>query len=116
MSGPEPSAQCSPTVVGVGACERTIDACCLSTVPPKTFQPYTIGCFVGCAYGDSGCTYADTAGTTLSFKPQLSLYPQSVWLDSSTVSTTSVTTGNGSGNGSGSNGNGNGNGNNYVFS
>jgi hypothetical protein len=63
--------------------------CCVSAVPPKTFRPYSIGCFRGCPYQQpivrdgeritdldaySSCRLTGQPGTTEDFVPYAAAY------------------------------------------
>ncbi len=54
-------------------CGRNTEKCCLKTAPPSTYSPYTIGCFMGCKYGETSCTYTGEKGTSASYNARLSI-------------------------------------------
>lgn len=51
-------------------CGRLSEPCCIEAVPPSTRSPYTIGCFAGCKYGESGCVHTGEKGTTSAYEPR----------------------------------------------
>eukprot|EP00605_Chrysophyceae_sp_TOSAG23-4_P001537 GSChrysophyteH1.ASY1.ANO1.1685.1 assembled CDS len=49
--------------------------CCLKKAPPSTQTPYTIGCFAGCKFGETGCNRSGERGTTSSYEPHNGTIP-----------------------------------------
>jgi FtsP/CotA-like multicopper oxidase with cupredoxin domain len=87
MSGPTASGECSAVVDNAGECLREDSKCCLSTVPSKSFFPYSIGCLRGCLADSStlggfqgSCSYSGESGTTEAYVPSVSLHPSSVYI------------------------------------
>ena len=69
MSGERGTGKCSnytvnasPSAGGYTGCPRLEDKCCLSTVPNPLYSPYSIGCFMGCKYNETGCRFTGERG------------------------------------------------------
>lgn len=76
VSGEMGSGECSAAVENGGPCSRVSDKCCVDKVPSAVYQPYTIGCFKGCTWGDSSCAVSKTAAVSDTYYPQVSLHPE----------------------------------------
>jgi hypothetical protein len=76
ISGEVGSGECSSEVENGGPCSRVTDKCCIDKVPSALFQPYTIGCFKGCRYGDPSCVVSASPSVTDTFYPQVSLHSE----------------------------------------
>ena len=51
-------------------CQKLENKCCISSVPSTAASPYTIGCFMGCKYGEQGCVFSGEKGTTALYEPR----------------------------------------------
>ena len=80
ISGEMGSGECSDEVENGGTCARVTDKCCVNKVPSSKYQPYTIGCFKGCKYGDSSCTVSEVPSVTDTYYPAISLHTSEVFL------------------------------------
>ena len=79
ISGEMGSGECSDEVENGGQCSRVTDKCCINKVPSSVYQPYTIGCFKGCRYGDTACAVSATPSVTDTYYPQMSMHPTEVY-------------------------------------
>ena len=61
-------------MVNVGTCARKDNPCCLSTAPPLSGRPYTIGCFAGCPANRPNCILSGESGVLDTYLP-VSMYP-----------------------------------------
>jgi hypothetical protein len=81
----------------VSTCGRTDEPCCTDTIPNVGYAPYSIGCFMGCKYNETGCTLTRERGVTPSYEPvkDLPLIPSTLFKTaaaSGDSSTTTITT------------------------
>eukprot|EP01041_Mallomonas_annulata_P010121 gene10121-21090_t len=69
IGGPISSGECSNEIANLGPCSRQNSPCCISSIPPLSARPYTLGCFAGCPVGHKTCLVSGEKGTTGDYLP-----------------------------------------------
>lgn len=91
MAGERGSGACSnytananPSTYAYTGCPRLEGKCCLSSAPNPSAAPYSVGCFMGCKYNETGCRLTGERGVRPSYMPAADMptVPAAVYLAS----------------------------------